>query len=232
MPLARPALFAAALLAGLSGAVAATASGSGTPAWLSAVVLTPTNSHVLGNPRAPLKLAAYVSYTCSHCAAFDRESDAPLKRNFVAPGKLSLEIKHLIRDPIDATVAQLANCGPKEKFFGNHAAFMHGQGQWLAGATTASQAQLQRWSSGDYAARRRAIATDLGLYRVMAARGYSRVQLDRCLADEALARRLAAQTAEAAKLGIDSTPSFALNGAPLIGTHDWRTLEVQLGARD
>ena len=54
---------------------------------------------------------------------------------------------------------------------------------------------------------------------------------DRCLGDNAMAQRLAAQTAEARRLGISGTPGFLLNGDVLAGTHDWKTLQVQLKAR-
>ena len=43
--------------------------------------------------------------------------------------------------------------------------------------------------------------------------------------------RLANQTRDAMSAGVDSTPSFAINGAVLAGTHDWTTLGPQLAAR-
>lgn len=216
-------------LAGLAALFASPVAAAG-PNWLATVTLTPQGSHVLGNPRAPIRVTAYVSYTCPHCAAFERESDAPL-RAYVASGKVSYEIKHLLRDPVDATAAQLANCGPAAKFFGNNSAFFRGQGQWIAPMGSADDAQRQRWTSGDNASRRRAIATDFHLYQVMEGRGLRHADLDRCLADDVLARRIAAHTVEAMKLGFDSTPSFALNGQPLIGTYSWLALEAQIRAR-
>jgi len=209
----------------------ATAAGGAAPNWLATVALTPQGSHVLGNPAARLKVTAYISYTCPHCAEFERVSDAPLRLGYVAQGKVSFEVKHLLRDPVDATVAQLANCGPKEKFFANHATFMRRQNDWIAPLASATAAQRQRWSSGDHAAQRRAIASDFHLYEIMESRGYRRADLDRCLADEALARRIAGHTVEAEKLGFESTPSFSLNGTPLIGTYSWLTLDAQLKAR-
>jgi protein-disulfide isomerase len=57
------------------------------------------------------------------------------------------------------------------------------------------------------------------------------MSVERCLADPVMAQKLAAQTSEAARLGIDGTPSFLLNGALLAGTHDWATLKAQLDTR-
>ena len=199
--------------------------------WNHTLTMPPGGGHMLGNPAARIKLTEYVSYTCPHCAHFETESELPLRLGFVANGSTSVEVRHLVRDPIDLTVAMLTNCGPKDKFFLNHSALMRGQSTWIAPMISASAARQARWSSGNALTRRRAIATDFGLYAIMARRGYDRIAADRCLADQTLAQRLADQTAAAAAAGIDSTPSFAIGDVVLTGTHSWDLLEPQLRAR-
>ena len=199
--------------------------------WNATIAVTAAGSHVLGNPAAKLKLAEYVSYTCPHCAQFDREGTDRMRLAWVAPGKLSIEVRHLVRDPIDMTAAMLTNCGPPSKFMLNHTAFLRSQDRWIALANTAGQAQQKRWSTGDNTARMRAIAADFGFYVLMQNRGYERIAIDRCLADQAMMRRLSEQTAEAQRLGVSGTPSFLLNGELLAGTHDWQSLQLQLQAR-
>ena len=199
--------------------------------WTARVAVTPSGSHVLGNPAAELKLSEYISYTCSHCADFDREASDRLRIYGVAQGKLSVEVRHLVRDPIDMTVAMLTNCGAPAKFFANHTAFLRSQSRWLAAANSASPAQRARWTSGTARSRFQAIASDFGFYQIMASRGYDRMAVERCLADTAMAQKLADQTSEAARLGVTGTPSFLLNGELLAGTHDWQRLKPQLDAR-
>ncbi len=199
--------------------------------WNHTLASTPGGGHLLGNPAARIRLTEYVSYTCPHCANFETEAELPLRLGFVANGSTSVEVRHLVRDPIDLTVAMLTNCGPGEKFFLNHSALMRGQSAWIAPLTGASAARQARWTTGNALTRRRAIATDFGLYAIMARRGYDRITADRCLADDAMAQRLGAQTAAAGAAGIDSTPSFAINGVVLSGTHSWDLLEPQLRAR-
>lgn len=199
--------------------------------WSAMVTLTPGGGHMLGNPAAQLKLTEYVSYTCPHCSDFEIQSDTPLRLAYVPSGKLSVEVRHLVRDPVDLTAALLANCGAKEKFFGNHAALMRSQKTWFAIYSKPGKAQQTRWTSGTMPARSMAIASDLGFYRIMATRGYDRPTLDRCLSDVTMAQRLAEQTEQAHKLDIHGTPSFAINGMVLIATHDWATLRPQLEAR-
>ena len=123
----------------------------------------------------------------------------------------------------------LANCGPPARFPLNHSTFMLQQARWIGPMSTASAAQRARWTSGDGATRRRAIASDFGLYQIMAGRGYARTELDRCLADEAAANRFAQQSQrDWDRPGIDATPSFSINGLVLPGTHTWDALERQL----
>ncbi len=197
--------------------------------WPTVVAETADGGHRIGNPEAKVKLVEFVSYTCPHCAEFTREADDRIKLAYVTPGRVSVEIRHLIRDPVDLTAVMLVNCGPAEKFPQNHAAFMLQQSRWIAPLANATAAQRARWTSGDGPSRRRAIASDFGFYRMMEQRGYNRPELDRCLADEAAARQFAERSQKDwDRPGIDSTPSFSINGLVMPGTHTWAALERQL----
>lgn len=199
--------------------------------WSTAVAQTPAGGHLYGNPAAPLKLVEYISYTCPHCARFQQQGGEPLRTSYVAPGKVSVEIRHLVRDPIDLTAAMLANCGDPEKFLHNHDALLVGQDKWMQVLQNSTDTQRKRWDTGTLTERMRSIAADFGFYAIMARNGYARPAADRCLGDAAMVKRLTDQTAQSERLGIDSTPSFLLNGVLLAGTHDWPSLEAQLQAR-
>ena len=74
-----------------------------------------------------------------------------------------------------------------------------------------------------------AIASDLGFYEIMEARGYTRAELNRCLSDEAKANAMAEKSAaDIQKYGLSGTPSFVLDGELLEDTHDWPSLEKRL----
>lgn len=208
-----------------SGAIAASSS------YINQVQVT-DGGHKIGNPEAKVSVIEFVSYTCPACANYTRNEEGALEIGYVATGKVTMEIRHIIRDPIDLTAAMLTNCGPASKFPQNHKAIMLGQNKWLPLAQSASSAQRNRWASGTGASRRRAIANDMGFYAIMERRGYRRTDIDRCLADEAKANSLAeASEANGAKYFVSSTPSFAINGVTLAGTHSWSLLEPQIKAR-
>ena len=195
--------------------------------WDSEVVETELG-HRVGNPDAKVKLVEFFSYTCPHCGEFAQQGDAAIKVGYILPGTVSIEYRHLVRDPVDLTVGLLVNCGPASKFAQNHTAFIGGQANWIGPLARHTPAQEARWRTAG-AAGRRAIATDFGFYAMMERRGYARTEVDRCLADDAMATRLAQISArEWDRPGVDSTPTFSINGVVMPGTHTWATLEKQL----
>jgi len=200
--------------------------------WNQTIVRTPRDSYLLGNPDGQIKLVEYVSYTCPHCAHFTQESDAQLRLGMIGPGKGSIEVRNFVRDPVDLTVALLTHCVPTKAFWPTHVMFLTRQPDWIGLEATATNAQRQRWTTGPLASRTRAIASDFKFYDMIATRGIDRPAADRCLADEALATRLAAATKEAEEKDyVQGTPSFVLNGLPLAGTASWAALKPQIEAR-
>ncbi|MCL4673751.1 MAG: thioredoxin domain-containing protein [Sphingomonadaceae bacterium] len=216
------------LAAGALAAMAGVGVGAASSNWNTHVVRA-DGAHVIGNPKATRVLTEFVSYTCPHCGDFARTGDEALKLAHVGPGKLRLEIRHIVRDPVDLTVAMMTWCGDPKKFPQNHAAFMHAQPRWLSLARSTTPARRQRWSSGDIPARMRAVASDLDFYKIMEGRRYSRTDIDKCLADTSRANALAANSSrDAERYNVAGTPSFALDGKLLPEVHDWPTLEKHL----
>jgi len=195
--------------------------------WQNTMVRTELGTRV-GNPDAKAKVIEFFSYTCPHCADFATQSDAALKIGYLAPGKINIEYRHLVRDPVDLTIGMLVNCGEPAKFLANHDAFLLGQSRWAGPLANHTQAQEARWrTAGDVG--RRAIATDFGFYAIMERRGYTRTAVDRCLADDAMARKIATTSdQEWNRPGVDSTPTFAINNIVMPGTHTWPSLESQI----
>ena len=181
--------------------------------------------HLIGNPQAEGRLVEYMSYTCSHCAEFARTGEGAIKLLYVPTGKVSYEIRHLIRDPIDLTAALAAQCGEPAKFPGNHEALILKHDEWMAKARKATQAQMSRWRFGSFGSRAQAIASDLDFYDIMESRGYSRSALDQCLTDEGKAKAIANQSqADVEQFALRGTPTFIMGGKTL-DAHDWTSLQ-------
>ena len=199
--------------------------------WTKRVTMSAMGGHVLGNPLAKNRLVEYVSYTCNHCADFEVSSHTPLKTGFIAKGQVSAEVRNYVRDPLDFTAAVLARCGGRTKFFGNHNALMASQDTWLKTAQSISPDVQKSWFQGEINDRLKKIASDIGLYGIMAKRGISKAQANSCLADKNAQDQILAMT----KYGSDTvkitgTPSFTINDKLLDGVHSWPALRPKLAA--
>lgn len=197
--------------------------------WLDVAAPTPEGGFVLGNPDAPLKLVEFASHTCSACANFAQNGADGLMA-YVETGVVSFELRNLIRDPLDLTIARLTRCSAPEAF---HPLAKQSFAAFEEIMTRAQQngealsAALERQDFGG-------VAEAAGLLDFFAARGVARDQALACLADTQEVLNLAETADAAAKaLGVDSTPTFLLNGQ-LLEARQWPQLEPILqgaGAR-
>ena len=185
--------------------------------------------HRVGNPDAPVQMIEYVSYTCPHCANYARVSEGALRLGYVGESKAAVEVRHLIRNPIDIAAALVTECGPADRFFDRHRAMFLGFDTWIAKAQAATPAQQTRWRSGTIAQQMQAIAGDLDFHELMEPQGLGVAEIDRCLADEDKARAIvAASQTNADEFAVTSTPSFVVNGTLAEGVHTWETLQPLL----
>lgn len=226
--------FLKAIALAAAGTLALSASAQDKPAdapkgnWMNMVTET-DGGHLLGNPKAGTRLIEFMSYTCSHCAHFAQDGDGAIKLVYVPTGRMSFEIRHLVRDPVDLTAAMLTHCGDAKKFPLNHQAFMARHSVWMDKARKTTQAQRSRWQFGTLGARLQAIASDLDFYDIMESRGYGRAEVDKCLTDEAKANMIAEKSrADVQAYQLRGTPSFVLDGELLDGTHSWADLRPKL----
>ncbi|MEN9682917.1 MAG: hypothetical protein RLZZ427_668 [Pseudomonadota bacterium] len=228
--------FGVAITLGLAAAGGVTAKPAPKPAprsaahnWGNTIAYLPSGAFVRGNPAAKVKLVEYISYTCPHCADFNAEAAPTMSATYIATGKVQVEVRPFFRNMFDVTASLLAHCGPADRFRGNHDALLAEQKQWLAGAANPSDDQIKRWSDPDFAKRMQAVATDLGLNRIMLARGYSAEQLGTCLADKALAQKLADLTQQGVTIHkVEGTPSFLINNVLQSGVFTWPGLHAKI----
>lgn len=195
-------------------------------------VIEPTErGHLIGNPRADVQLIEFVSYTCGHCANFAVEGEPALDLVLLMPGKMTLEVRPVIRNALDLTVSLLAACGDPAKFKERHRTFMTTQSRWLDKARQAPASQQAIWGRGDRDARLNA-AQALDLDDMLTNRGQSIAEVNACLMDDAAAQALIDNgRADQQEFAVPGTPSFALDGALLDRVHTWDALYAVLSER-
>lgn len=146
----------------------------------------------VGNADAPVRVLEFFSLTCSHCAAFHKETWPAVKRELVEKG----EIRFVWRDfPLDAVAlkaAMVARSLPAERYEAFTGTLLSTQDRWAFGANP-----------------------DDGLARVAALAGMPRAQFDQVVADEALRRAILEQRLLAEReFTIQATPSFVFGSKP------------------
>lgn len=195
-----------------------------TVGWNMAAEKNADGSHLVGNPKANVRLTVYSNYTCTACAKFAVESEGPLRIGLISSGQVALELRPVVQNPVDLAMAMLAECGDEARYFVRHTGFLRRQPSWIKPLAGISQARQQRWRYGSLGQRHRAIASDLKLFDLMETVGVDRGKADRCLTDAAMAQRITAGSDAARTAGVTETPAFAINGAIQPGITTWAQL--------
>lgn len=191
--------------------------------WQNSVERT-ERGHLIGNPEAESRLVEFISYTCPHCADFAARGEPALDVVLLGPGKITVEVRPVIRNGLDLAVTLLANCGDPAQFKVRHRTLILAQADWLGKAQAAPKTQQAIWQRGDRAGRQNA-ASALGLTAMLAAKGQSKAELDACVANDAAAQKLLQNDeADGKEFGVNSTPSFAMDGKLLANVHSWEAL--------
>lgn len=196
--------------------------------WTQAVAPAPSGFYVVGNPAAKVKLAEWASYTCPHCGHFAVTSAPVLKDRMIRNGSVSLEVRHLIRDPLDLAAVVVARCGAPRGFIARHTAIFAGQEAWMQKGAAFLQANAQRLGTLAPPAAFRQIADAAGLTAIGRANGLTDPQVAACFAKPALDRITALDKQIPAE--VTGTPTFFVNGT-LVPNADWAALEPVLRAR-
>ena len=159
---------------------------------------------VLGAPSAPITMIEYSSFTCPHCASFHIETLPDIKKNFIAPGKVRLVYRHFPFDQPALMAAALAECNGDDRLFFNFLnALFDSQDSWARAADPI------------------AALTNIGRLG-----GLKPDAIAACFNDRALLDRILSSRVEGAKLfGIDSTPTFIVNGEKLVGALPYAQFE-------
>lgn len=144
---------------------------------------------LLGKPDAPVTIIEYGSLTCPHCAEFDRVTLPEIKKNWIDTGKARLVFRLFPLNQLDVHAAMLAECVPPEHYFAFIDMVYQNQSQWMQ----ASDPQRA-----------------LGNIARLAGLGEDKVKS--CLADKSIQDEVVAGAFAAQKVGVDSTPTFFING--------------------
>ncbi|MBS0253922.1 MAG: thioredoxin domain-containing protein [Proteobacteria bacterium] len=201
-------------------------------AWADVVSPTPEGGMVMGNPKAPIKLIEYGSLSCPHCAKLAQDGAAALTEKYVNTGKVSWEFRSFAIHPQDVPLTMLVRCAPAEAFF-PLVEQVYANFDALTQSTMEGAKALGDMSKVAPQARFTTMADMLGFTKFFSARGISQDQAHTCLTNAAMADKVAQDSDNWGKQGIESTPTLLINGGKT-GVNTWAELEPLLqkaGAR-
>jgi protein-disulfide isomerase len=77
----------------------------------------PLGEKALGDPNAPNIVIEYVSMTCPHCQAFHEQVFGQVKEKYIDTGKVYFILREFPLDPLATSAIMLARCAPADSFF-------------------------------------------------------------------------------------------------------------------
>jgi len=162
-------------------------------AWMPEIL---PDDMILGSPDAKVTIVEYASLTCPHCARFHKETLPKIKSEYIETGKVKLVYRDFPFDEASMRAAMMARCSGKERYFGFLDAMFSTQESW---------ANPQGWRPG--------------LARIGKLGGMSQEAFDKCLGDKAVEDAILAKRLEGQKFGVESTPTFFINGEKVSGAY-------------
>jgi protein-disulfide isomerase len=150
----------------------------------------PLGDMAQGDEKAPVTIVEYASMTCPHCATFHAQTYPELKKRYIDTGKVRFIFREFPLDQLALAAFLLARCSGPDRYFAMIDTLFQMQKEWVV------QKPLPPLL---------AIAKQAGL---------SEQQFNACLQDKKMIDGLEDVRQRAIKLGVQSTPSFFINGKP------------------
>jgi protein-disulfide isomerase len=165
----------------------------------------PLEEMALGPENAPVTIIEYASMTCSHCANFSTKTFPELKKRYIDTGKVRYILREFPLDPLAAGAFMLARCAGKNKYYPMVETLFEQQKDWVV------QRPLDP------------------LKRIAKQAGFTDQSFDQCLANQQLLDGMEKVRQHGAeKLGVNSTPTFFINGKVHRGDISIDELEKQI----
>jgi protein-disulfide isomerase len=163
----------------------------------------PLGDVALGPADAKVTIIEYASLTCSHCAAFHKDTYPELKKRYIDTGKVRFILREFPLDPLATAGFMLARCDGNDKYYPVTDLLFDRQSAWAF-----TQKPLD------------------ALQQMMRQAGFSQEKFEGCLKDQKLYDAVVAVRKRAEeKFKVNSTPTFFINGERKTGSMSIDELE-------
>ncbi|POF34752.1 thioredoxin domain-containing protein [Roseibium marinum] len=150
----------------------------------------PLGDKVLGEEDAPVTIVEYASMTCGHCANFHKQTYSDMKKDYIDTGKVRFIFREFPLDPVAAAAFMLARCAPADKYFEIVDIMFEQQRSWA-------------FTDNPYQS----------LLDFSKQIGFTQESFEECLTNQGLLDAVnAVKDRGAGEFGVNSTPTFFING--------------------
>ena len=154
----------------------------------------PDGDVILGSAKAPVTVIEYASMTCPHCAHFSETTFPELRKRYIDTGKVRFIFREFPLDALAAAGFMLARCAGKDKFMPIVETLFAKQADWIV---------------------KEPVPALQGIAKQF---GFTEDSFKECLANQKLLDGIQAVRDHAVeKLGVNSTPTFFINGKKMVG---------------
>jgi protein-disulfide isomerase len=155
----------------------------------------PGGDIMIGSDKAPVTIIEYASMTCPHCAHFEETTLPELKKRYIDTGKVRYVMREFPLDALAAAGFMLARCAGPDKY------------ETVVETLFAKQA--------DWAMVQKPIPPLMAIAKQF---GFTEESFNTCLANQKVLDDIQAVRDHAVnKLGVNSTPTFFINGKRFVG---------------
>lgn len=181
------------------------------PAGPTPVSITSDGLRAIGDPNAPVTIVEFSDYQCPFCLRHFQETFPQLKADYIDTGRVYYVFKDFPitgLHPVAPRVHEAARCageiGGSDAYWQAHDTFFGNQSQW------ADQPQP------DLDNTLVALTNELEL---------SESEMRECLASGRYTDAVTADVSEGQRLGVSGTPTFFVNGYPVVGAQSYQVFQ-------
>jgi len=175
-------------------AVSSPARADDTPSPADLADAGPYGDIMIGSDKAPVTIIEYASMTCPHCAHFSETTFPELQKRYIDTGKVRYTLRAFPLDALSAAGFMLARCAGKDKYMPIVEALFAKQSEWIVKEPLPPLKDIAKQF------------------------GVGEDEFNQCLANQKLLDNIQTVRDHAAqKLGVNSTPTFFVNGKKLVG---------------
>ncbi len=163
----------------------------------------PLGDESMGKEDAPVTLIEYASLTCSHCAHFHGQTFPEIKKKYIDTGKVRFIFREFPFDPRAAAGFMLARCAPGDAYFPMLDLLFDQQAAWAFGDDPVKV-----------------------LFDLSKQVGFTQKSFNACLTNQKVLDGVNWVRDRAAKeFGVNSTPTFFVNGTKVLGALNVEEME-------